>query len=133
MKKNETGRSMIEMLAVFAIIGVLTVTSVMAYRIAMNKHQANTITEMVSLLSIYAETRNISVESLADFKKEYEESIPNCVVSASATAEGLVTIGFDNTDTCKEIMQLVENNFGSKRWQRKSKTEGYFSPAGKFE
>ena len=43
MKFNENGRSMIEMLGVLAIIGVLSVGGIMAFRVAMNKHKNNTI------------------------------------------------------------------------------------------
>ena len=45
----QTGRSMIEMLGVLAIIGVLTIGGLMGYRYAMNKHKANTILNDVSL------------------------------------------------------------------------------------
>ena len=45
----QTGRSMIEMLGVLAIIGVLTIGGLMGYRYAMNKHKANLILNDVSL------------------------------------------------------------------------------------
>lgn len=43
MKIFERGRSMIEMLGVLAVIGVLSVTSVYGYRMAMDKYLANEI------------------------------------------------------------------------------------------
>ena len=46
---GQTGRSMVEMLGVLAIIGVLTIGGLMGYRYAMNKHKANTILNDVSL------------------------------------------------------------------------------------
>ena len=46
---SQTGRSMVEMLGVLAIIGVLTIGGLMGYRYAMNKHKANTILNDVSL------------------------------------------------------------------------------------
>ena len=39
--KNQSGRSMVEMLGVLAIIGVLSVTAIAGYRYAMNRHAAN--------------------------------------------------------------------------------------------
>ena len=39
--ENQSGRSMVEMLGVLAIIGVLSVAGISGYRMAMNKHQAN--------------------------------------------------------------------------------------------
>lgn len=42
-EKAETGRSMLEILAVLAIMGVLAVVGVAVYKYAMDKHRANTI------------------------------------------------------------------------------------------
>jgi len=42
-KKNESGRSMVEMLGVLAIIGVLSVGGISGYKMAMNQHQTNKI------------------------------------------------------------------------------------------
>ena len=39
--KNESGRSMVEMLGVLAVIGVLTIIGIAGFRYAMNKHYAN--------------------------------------------------------------------------------------------
>ena len=47
MKKNETGRSMVEMLAVLSIIGVLSVGGVAGYTMAMNRYQAGQIFDFV--------------------------------------------------------------------------------------
>ena len=49
MIKNQTGRSMLEMLGVLAIIGILSVGSLGGYRYAINKHRANTILNDVSM------------------------------------------------------------------------------------
>ena len=43
MMKNESGRSMVEMLGVLAIIGVLSVGGIAGYTMAMNKYRANEI------------------------------------------------------------------------------------------
>ncbi len=40
-KKNETGRSMVEMLGVLAVMGVLSVAGIAGYNNAMNRHRAN--------------------------------------------------------------------------------------------
>ena len=40
---TQTGRSMVEMLGVLAIVGVLSIAGLMGYRYAMNKHKANLI------------------------------------------------------------------------------------------
>ena len=43
MNKNESGRSMVEMLAVLAIVGVLSVGGIAGYTMAMNRYQAGQI------------------------------------------------------------------------------------------
>ena len=40
MNKNESGRSMVEILAVLAIVGVLSIGGVAGYTMAMNRYQA---------------------------------------------------------------------------------------------
>ena len=49
--KNETGRSMIEMLGVLAIIGVLSVGGIAGYSKAMMKYRINKTIEQLSLVS----------------------------------------------------------------------------------
>ena len=49
-KKNETGRSMVEMLGVLAIIGVLSVGGVYGYSMAMRKYRANDIVQAAAIL-----------------------------------------------------------------------------------
>ena len=51
MKKNESGRSMVEMLGVLAIIGVLSVGGIAGYTMAMNRYRAN---EVVDYANKYA-------------------------------------------------------------------------------
>ena len=54
MKNNETGRSMVEMLGVLAIIGVLSVGGIAGYTMAMNKYKANEILNTASQAVILA-------------------------------------------------------------------------------
>ena len=48
MSKKQTGRSMIEMLGVLAIVGVLSIGGIALYRRAVNNHHANTILDDVN-------------------------------------------------------------------------------------
>lgn len=50
MKINQSGRSMIEMLGVLAIIGVLSVGGIAGYSKAMAKYRTNKVVEQVSML-----------------------------------------------------------------------------------
>ena len=58
MKKNENGRSMIEMLGVLAIIGVLSVGGIYGYTTAMRKYKANEIAQTLSMLATMAHSKN---------------------------------------------------------------------------
>ena len=54
MKKSESGRSMVEMLGVLAIIGVLSVGGIAGYSLGMRKHRANQIADTVSKYAVVA-------------------------------------------------------------------------------
>ena len=49
-KKNQSGRSMVEMLGVLAVIGVLSVGGIAGYKYAMQRHQVNTYLERFSMI-----------------------------------------------------------------------------------
>ena len=70
IKTNETGRSMVEMLGVLAIIGVLSVGGVYGYGVAMKKHKANELLHQASML---ATTISAQIQS----KGELPQSIEN--------------------------------------------------------
>ena len=50
-KKSQSGRSMVEMLGVLAIIGVLSVGGIAGYSLSMRRHRAN---QVVDIMSKYA-------------------------------------------------------------------------------
>lgn len=56
MPKIESGRSMVEMLGVLAIIGVLSIGGIAGYTMAMNRYKANQIIDIASKLSVVAQT-----------------------------------------------------------------------------
>ena len=66
-KTNETGRSMVEMLGVLAIIGVLSIGGIAGYTMAMNKYQANEIVNSIVQAAIYCRTKNI-INATTDIK-----------------------------------------------------------------
>ena len=50
-RKNESGRSMVEMLGVLAVVGVLSVGGISAYTTAMEKNKANELLHRASMLA----------------------------------------------------------------------------------
>lgn len=57
--KNQSGRSMVEMLGVLAVVGVLTIGGVAGYRYAMEKNKMN---EFFYRLSLFLLERNVIVQ-----------------------------------------------------------------------
>ena len=47
-KKSQSGRSMVEMLGVLAIIGVLSVGGIAGYSLSMRRHRANIVVDLAS-------------------------------------------------------------------------------------
>ncbi len=56
MKTNESGRSMVEMLGVLAIIGVLSIGGIAGYTTAMNRYRANEVLDMATKYATVAYT-----------------------------------------------------------------------------
>ena len=52
--KSQSGRSMVEMLGVLAIIGVLSVGGIAGYSLSMRRHRANGIIDLASKLALVA-------------------------------------------------------------------------------
>ena len=65
-KTNETGRSMVEMLGVLAIIGVLSIGGIAGYTMAMNKYQANEIVNTITQAAVHCRTRGTIPQDLLD-------------------------------------------------------------------
>ena len=53
-KKSQSGRSMVEMLGVLAIIGVLSVGGIAGYSLSMRRHRANQIADLASKYALIA-------------------------------------------------------------------------------
>ncbi len=54
MKKQESGRSMVEMLGVLAIIGVLSIGGIAGYMLSMNRFRANSLIDKASKFATIA-------------------------------------------------------------------------------
>ena len=57
-KTQESGRSMVEMLGVLAIIGVLSVGGIAGYTMAMNRYRANEVIDMANKVASLAFAQN---------------------------------------------------------------------------
>ena len=75
MKSNETGRSMIEMLGVLAIVGVLSVGGIAGYSKAMTKFKTNKLREQLNTISTNLMNTFINERSYASLGATNEEGI----------------------------------------------------------
>ena len=76
MKRNENGRSMIEMLGVLAIIGVLSVGGIYGYTVAMRKYKANEIAQTMSMLATIAHSANAGQGATTNLQQSGLEQNP---------------------------------------------------------
>ncbi|MDO4161938.1 MAG: type 4 pilus major pilin [Pseudomonadota bacterium] len=92
MRVNESGRSMIEMLGVLAIIGVLSVGGIAGYSKAMNKFKTNKIADNVSMIVA-------NVKTLYAQQNTYTGLTNGTAVSMGVIPDELGTAYSDDTAT----------------------------------
>ncbi len=107
LKKNQSGRSMVEMLGVLAIIGVLSVAAIAGYRYAMNKKTANDIMHEVLIEAIYVAPQ---LENHGDLKLQNETLTTGHTVQTGYVRENLkdtynffITVEGVSSAVCREI------------------------------
>ena len=110
MMKNETGRSMVEMLGVLAIIGVLSVGGIAGYTMAMNKYKANEILNTASMLAVLAKSSNggqgVAATGSFDAKNDAGLTIPSGADAISIDANNEVTVTY-NSATADGVKSAV--------------------------
>lgn len=86
-KKLESGRSMVEMLGVLAIIGVLSVGGIAGYSLSMRRHRANVIVDLANKYGLVA--YNQCYQRILNGEKANNGSFTGCTSG---------DISFENTD-----------------------------------
>lgn len=122
MKKDETGKSLVEMLAVLALIGIIGMTGVMGYQSAVAMNKANQTAELVSIASMTGKTQIKSYDNGAIWKaigKKKDDY--KCVSSLSVDSKGVVEIKFETTDDCQKVKNSVINQWGN-NWNEGTNT-----------
>ena len=131
MKKLESGRSMVEMLGVLAIIGVLSVGGIAGYSLGMRKHRVNQIADTVSKYAVvaYNQCQQKLLNGEIDGSAQFGTMITGCnsiisfeeasvgtkpagvkeIVRASVTQndEVYVSVVFDDDTLCKAYSSVV--------------------------
>ena len=98
-KTNETGRSMVEMLGVLAIVGVLSVGGVYGYGVAMKKHKANELLHQASML---ATTVSAQIDSLGG-------DLPETITDFGSNKYGNFSTTVTQTEDKKKFVLTIEN------------------------
>ena len=120
MKNNENGRSMVEMIAVLAVIGILTIGGMAGFNKAMNKMAVNKITHIIGEISTEAQVTNACVYAGAD--EDFE--IPECVASITGFKNGQVMVVFK--EDCTEIENAVGSSFAICKWDKMTTARTYY-------
>lgn len=111
MTKIESGRSMVEMLGVLAIIGVLSIGGIAGYTMAMNRYRANEIIDTASKLSVVAQTQTANglAFNAAAVNLESIGISANNVHNATFTAKanGEITLGGTMTSGVKNALKSI--------------------------
>ena len=111
---NESGRSMVEMLGVLAIIGVLSIGGIAGYTMAMNRYRANEILDAASKVAIIAMTGNGGVgKEIKNTEVANEVGIGTlpCDAKLDSTADGVVTATLTG---CNDVITVMKSIAGSK-------------------
>ena len=90
MRNNESGRSMVEMLGVLAVIGVLSIGGIAGYMMAMNRHHSNNVLEGVSARAVIISTQKMMDQPAAqpaDMAEEIDDYAVAVVEEPGVCAE----------------------------------------------
>lgn len=128
MKTNESGRSMVEMMAVLAIAGIIIVGAMTGFRVAMQKLKSNDVAGFVSDVSRYAQMRSRDITNAV--LGGFDEPIPDCVNRFRAFSNGKVTLEFKEEDNCQQIHSLVATSFKAGQWVKEDEIIGCYVGVG---
>ena len=134
MKKNENGRSMVEMLGVLAIIGILSVTGIIGYTIAMRKYHANEIAQAISMLAVSAKTANYGAGITKDTNYTdliEDANMPSGVESLEAKGDEngfkkqIILETKSDSDLCQAVANIFGENENNPLYVSVNNCEGY--------
>ena len=122
-KKSQSGRSMVEMLGVLAIIGVLSVGGIAGYSLSMRRHRANGVVDLISKYALVAYSQcqqkllNGQLAELSDCDSSdqaaEDEKLPSFAeagvgqLPAGVTSLGSVTISTDHSSGVDNVHGVV--------------------------
>ena len=125
-RTNESGRSMVEMLGVLAIIGVLSIGGIRGYSLAMNRYRANEAIDAAAkyAVMVYANAQTYAATHTATEETQYKPTafdkiglgttLPSGVTEikvaddSGISDDGVnITITFDSEDVCGTVYGIL--------------------------
>ena len=109
---NQSGRSMVEMLGVLAVMGVLSVGGVAMYTNAMNKYRANELLNESSKRAVVIATQILSGKSVSsDMINQFDNNGTTFTgVEAVGTNQFKLTLSGVDDDVCTQLKATVGSN-----------------------
>ena len=110
--KQETGRSMVEMLGVLAVIGVLSVGGISGYTLAMNKHRANNVAaDLMKRAVVVSAQRQLGQDaSLNGFNNQVGDYTTDNQVGTATEGKFSMTVQAVPEEVCEKILALDWDN-----------------------
>ncbi len=105
-KNNQSGRSMVEMLGVLAIIGVLSVGAIAGYSKAMMKYKLNKHTEQVSSILDYI---HIHLDEFKRNKKEINHDMVPFLIKLGVIPKEMKQIGRNEVEDVFSNTIFIQN------------------------
>ena len=111
---QESGRSMVEMLGVLAIIGVLSIGGIAGYTMAMNRYRANEILNAASMLGVVAMSQNagqgVSTGNYTDLVSGTQ--LPAGATAMSLTDADTISVTVTDADICTTMQNIAGTDSG---------------------
>ena len=135
-KKLESGRSMVEMLGVLAIIGVLSVGGIAGYTLSMRRHRANGVADAMSkyAMIIYGECQQQMINGSTTCGGDKSTTFENAAIgnlpagvayldspyfildtTENGTDTVLFSVNFDDDKLCQAVGSITGNGCSNKR------------------
>ena len=112
-KKSQSGRSMVEMLGVLAIIGVLSVGGIAGYSLSMRRHRANGVADVASkyALTVFTQCARVFLEGNVCLPSDISEFMDADLGSLPAGVDSIYAgdVNFTQEEGVKKV--IVGINF----------------------
>ena len=109
---NESGRSMVEMLGVLAIIGVLSIGGIAGYTMAMNRYRANEVIDAASKMAVINMTKQTgTATTIAEIGLSNPVAGSGCNLTMTGIGTAEVALSGCDDDVLTSIQSIAGSKF----------------------